>query len=156
MKHRGPARLKAEELMKQFDALARRVLFRKMQMKDRIALTPQEFRVIGVIGDRASCNMSELARHLMLAVSSVTSLADKLVAKNLVTRGQARDDRRVVRLDLSAAGQALYRRHRKHRLEMAEAMLSALDEREQDVFMTLFRKIGGAVGEGLHEDDASK
>jgi DNA-binding MarR family transcriptional regulator len=142
------------ELMQQFDALARRVMFRKLKLKDMVALTPQEFRMIGTIGDRTSCTMSELARHLMLAVSSVTSLADKLVARKLVTRKPAREDRRVVRLELSAAGRGVYQRHRKHRLEMAAAMLSSLDEREQEVFMTLFRKIGGAVKEETHEDAA--
>lgn len=152
MKHKTPLDEKAEALMRQFDALARRVMFRKVKIKDMIPMTPQEFRVIALVGARASCTMGELARHMMLAVSSVTSIADKLVEKRLVIRQHAEEDRRVVRLALTATGRGFYRRHRKHRLQMAAEMLKALDEAEQDVFMTLFRKIGRAVDteEGAH------
>jgi DNA-binding MarR family transcriptional regulator len=86
--------------------------------------------------------MGELAKHMMLSVSSLTTLVDKLVDKKLVQRERAQDDRRVVRVALTRLGHRLHARGRKHRLRMARAMLEALNEQEQDQFLTLATKIG--------------
>lgn len=54
---------------------------------------------------QAGClSMNELQEHMLLAPSTLTGLADGLVAAGLVERERDEDDRRVVKLRLAPAG----------------------------------------------------
>ena len=146
----GDLNQKAGELVRQLDALARRFMLSDRQAGDEVvSLTRQEFRVIAVIGDSGSSTMGELAAPIMLAVSSLTSIIDSLVAKRLVERGRADEDRRVVRVRLTAAGRTFYMHRRRERLRMARAMLGSLRAQEQGAFLALM----GKISRGLLEDE---
>jgi MarR family transcriptional regulator, lower aerobic nicotinate degradation pathway regulator len=60
-------------------------------------------RLLGVLRDREP-TMQELARALELDKSSVTGLVDRAAARGLVKRSASVDDRRVVRVRLTAVG----------------------------------------------------
>lgn len=142
MKQQTEIDRKAAELAAQFDTLARRlVLQNKSVRKDDIPLTRQEFRVILALGERQAWMMSELAERMMLAVSTLTSLVDKLVARNLLRRERFDEDRRVVLVAFTVQGRRLFDRCRRNRLRIARAMLGSLNEQEQDDFLELIRKI---------------
>ena len=85
--------------------------------------------------------MSELAEQVMLAVSTLTGIIDNMVAKNLVLRERSQEDRRIVMVKLSAKGKELFIDHEEHRLKMSFGLLNALDEEDQENFISLFRKI---------------
>ena len=139
----------SDELVRHLDALARRFMLReKLPGDDAVSLTRQEFRMIGAIGDRRSCTMGELAGHMLLAVSTLPPTVDRLVAKDLATRERSSDDRRVVRVGLTARGYRWYAQRRRRRLRMARAMLGSLRETEQERFLALIRKIGRSVLDG--------
>ena len=53
------------------------------------------------------CNAQELARDMDSDAGATTRLIDRLVAKGLVERTRSSTDRRVVKLELSAAGAVL-------------------------------------------------
>ena len=145
MKQQSPINPKAERLLIHLDALARRTILQgKVALEDDVSLTRQEFRLVLVLGEKPSFAMGELAERMMFAVNSLTPLVDRLVAKRLVRREHAEDDRRVVLAVLTAQGRRLSDQCRRNRLGMARAMLMALDEREQDVFLKLVTKIGSA------------
>jgi MarR family transcriptional regulator, lower aerobic nicotinate degradation pathway regulator len=60
-------------------------------------------RLLGVLRDREP-TMQELARLLGLDKSSVTGLVDRAEKRGLVRRAPSRDDRREIRVSLSASG----------------------------------------------------
>ena len=145
MKQETPINQKAERLLIQLDALARRLILQgKVALEDDVSLTRQEFRLVLVLGEKPFFAMGELAERMMFAVNSLTPLVDRLVAKGLVRREHAEGDRRVVLAALTAQGRRLSDQCRRNRLGMARAMLTALDQREQDVFLALVTKIGNA------------
>ena len=149
MKQQTAIDRKAARLIVQLDALTRRVILKeKLILEDDVSLTRQEFRLVLTLGKKQPCAMGELANDMMLAVSSLTPLADRLVVKRLIRREHAEGDRRVVLVRLTAAGQRLYEQCRRNRLRMARVMLEALDEREQDAFLGLMTKIGNAAARG--------
>jgi DNA-binding MarR family transcriptional regulator len=157
MNNRPDLNRRAIELVNLLTALARRAMLRERSARSRdIAMTPHEFRVIAATGEHRSPTMSELAQHTLLSVSSLTSVADRLVAKRLVVRERSEDDRRVVRVRLTRRGRGLCEHFRRHRLRMAHAMLSALSEREQGVFIGLMRKIGSGAQDSQPPRDVAE
>jgi DNA-binding MarR family transcriptional regulator len=144
------------ELMGLLHALARRYLF-QARMRGAaggvgLDLTRQEARVMGATGERPAWTMGELAAELVVAMGSLTVIVDRLVRKGLLHRERATEDRRVVRVKLTAAGHRLALEHQRHRLQMARAMLGALDEGEQAVFLRMMRKIRERTVGGGHGD----
>lgn len=104
-------------------------------------LSMQELRVVELLGDAGPTMMRQLAEHMLLAVNSVTSLVDKLENHGFVRRTRSEEDRRVVYVELSAAGKKVYDAAVVEKLSLLRLMLGRLSSDEQEKFMTLFRKI---------------
>ncbi len=91
--------------------------------------------------------MSELSQRLMVTGGNITALADQLEAEGLLRREPVSDDRRAIRLKLSAAG-------RKRFAEMAEgherwvvSLFEALSHDEQRQLLALLARLKpGLVG----------
>jgi biopolymer transport protein ExbD len=75
-----------------------------------------------------------------LRIPSTAALIDRLTAMGLVERRRSEQDRRVVRIGLTALGRKRREHGRLARLAMAEAMLAALDDSERERFLALMRK----------------
>jgi DNA-binding MarR family transcriptional regulator len=108
-------------------------------------LNKHDGSVIFFLGQDGECTMSELALKIRLTVSSATLIVDRLVEKGLITRERSVEDRRVVRVALTGEGAGLYRVVEETILGLGRAMLSVLDEREQDQLLSLYRKINAAL-----------
>jgi DNA-binding MarR family transcriptional regulator len=107
-------------------------------------LSMQEFRVVehlGMVGPRM---MRELAEYLKLAVNSVTALVDHLERKGFVSRHRSEEDRRVVRVGLTAVGENAYEEIAAGKARFFRRMLASLTDEEQAIFLLLFRKIARA------------
>jgi DNA-binding MarR family transcriptional regulator len=128
-----------QDFLRQFQALESAVVAGPHQ-----ELSLQELRVVEYLGDAGPRIMRELAEYLGLAVNSVTSLIDNMERKALVRRQRSDEDRRIVRVELADAGKAACRANLEEKLRLLRAMLGALTEDEQEIFMVLFRKIARA------------
>ena len=104
-------------------------------------LNMQEAHALSWIGASGPMTMSEVAKALHLALSSATSIVDKLGGKNFVRRDRSSEDRRIVRVGLTKEGTRFFEIVQASRLQLASACLEALDEQEQDRLLELFRKI---------------
>lgn len=104
-------------------------------------LNKQEMNVVEALGKKGPCIMSELAEYVMLAVSTLTGIIDTMVEKKFVIRERSDTDRRIVRVTLTPAGLDIHKVHEENHMKMSFGILNALDEDEQDVLLTLFRKI---------------
>jgi DNA-binding MarR family transcriptional regulator len=84
--------------------------FTLMALLSRVAaahdLSLTQLRVLAILRDREP-KLSEVADHLGLERSSVSGLIDRAVARGLVRREASVDDRRAVRLSLTAEGRRL-------------------------------------------------
>ncbi|MFQ5629873.1 MAG: MarR family winged helix-turn-helix transcriptional regulator [bacterium] len=143
---------KVEELFNYMDIMIRHFAFLKWQrLKDYEDLSLQELNAIHIIGKKGPCIMREVAESMMLAVSTMTTIMDKLVAKELVIRKRSDADRRVVRVLLTGRGKELYQANLQAHLELTKAMLNTLNKDEQEIFIIFLRKISGNLGNGLSE-----
>jgi DNA-binding MarR family transcriptional regulator len=112
--------------------------------------------MLELLGKRGPMIMSELSDSARLCLSTATGIIDGLVSKGLAIRSRSDEDRRIVQVQLTEEGQDVYEQVLQGRLNMVRGMLGALDPDEQEIFVTLFRKIvaaehpNQAVGSSVH------
>ncbi len=95
-------------------------------------LTQPQYSVLRVVGksESGSLAMSEIGRILLVTYADVTMIVDNLEKRNLLKRVRVSHDRRVVRVELTPTGLALWRKIRAiHRRKVA-GLMSGLSTRE--------------------------
>ncbi len=90
-------------------------------------------------------SMNELSRAMGLANSTMTRMVENLVAKELVHRWQDDQDRRVVRVSLTARGEELQRALKEARRELQRRIFAELQEGERPSILNALEKLNAAV-----------
>jgi len=73
-----------------------------------IGLNVGRYRVLGVLNRFGACTMTELSHFTAMDRTTLTRIADQLVAAGRVERQSSARDRRQVLLDLTAPGRTIY------------------------------------------------
>ena len=84
-----------------------RVLRTEMRLNRAADLTVPQFRTLKFLDREPGSSLSAVAEHVGLALPSMSTLVEGLVARKLILRNTAPDDRRRVTLHLTAIGQSL-------------------------------------------------
>ena len=94
---------------------------------DRWDLSPSQFNVLNLLGDRpAGSTQSDLSRVLIMHRSNLTGLVDRLEARGLVRRREQDGDRRAWRVVLTPAGRRLLAGILPHYYAAADQVWGAL------------------------------
>jgi len=75
----------------------------------KLALTPPQFYVLATIGYAGGLPFGEIGAKMMVTVSNLTGIVDRLEEKKLVVRKRDDKDRRVVHVILTEKGAKIYR-----------------------------------------------
>jgi DNA-binding MarR family transcriptional regulator len=101
----------------------------------RLGLTGQQYQAMLVVRSRADgvpVTINDFAREMLIQHNSAVGLIDRLVALGLVARARVPEDRRKVRLRLTAAGARVLERlaavHRQKLRRMSPGIFRALGE----------------------------
>jgi DNA-binding MarR family transcriptional regulator len=108
---------------------------------EKLGLTPPQFYVLACIGYSGRLPFSEIGVKMMVTVSNLTGIVDRLEEKGLVARERDSHDRRVVHVKLTDKGKKLYRVSVAAFEESVSEFFSALDKSEQKDLSTLLRKL---------------
>ncbi|MGC2519641.1 MAG: MarR family transcriptional regulator [Burkholderiales bacterium] len=71
-------------------------------------ISAAQWMVIMLVGNGAAATATELCKTMTYDPGAMTRLLDRLESKGVLRRIRAGDDRRTVRLELTAGGKALY------------------------------------------------
>ncbi|WLR52883.1 MarR family transcriptional regulator [Bacillus tianshenii] len=85
--------------------------------------------------------VSDLAKAFQVSNSHATSVTDKLVEKSYVKRERSEKDRRVVELEITEEGKALFAVMEEKRLRYMYNLFDVLTDDEIQHTLTVFRKI---------------
>ena len=133
---------KARKLRTYFINMTRRIqMVHRGCCQNECDLTSQELKAVEFLGQFGPSMMKNLADYLNLAVSSTTTLVDKLETKGLISRNRSEDDRRVVKVSLTAEGVRNFNQAAEAYLNFCLGALSTLSEEDQDSLLELFRKM---------------
>ncbi|MGK0289365.1 MAG: DNA-binding MarR family transcriptional regulator [bacterium] len=136
-----------DEKANEFSEYVEKVIHRMSLIQSRSAkgdvssLSLQERRAISFIGKNGACIMREVADHLMVAVSTMTNIVDKLVQKDLVVRDRSDKDRRIVKVSLLDKGVEVFNNEKANSLELSKGLLLALDDEEQNTLINIAKKL---------------
>ena len=108
---------------------------------EKQGLTPPQFYVLATIGYAGGLPFGEIGAKMMVTVSNLTGIVDRLEEKKLVSRKRDEHDRRVVHVVLTDKGAKLY----KSTIPLFEKSISGiftnLDSVQQKELSALLRKL---------------
>ena len=101
--------------------------------------------IIVFVGDNKSAKMSEIADYLKAPLSTLTSIADKLVANKFLVRYNSDEDRRVVKVALGEKGMESYKVFLTRKKVNTKNVLSHFSEKEQTALINQVNKLAAAI-----------
>lgn len=96
-------------------------------------LSVAQLEVLSCVADQPGIRPGRLARQLMLAANSVTTLVNALQTRGLVVRTHAKEDARALALDLTPEGRRAVEGWKAVNTAILQAALGMLDERDQGI-----------------------
>lgn len=121
----------------------------------RSGLTVPQFRTLCYVSGADGSSLSSVADFIGLSLPAMSRLVDGLVEKGLMKRKTCDDDRRHVRLSVTASGEAALGGARELAQEQLAHVVSGLDREQQKSIldtMRMLRELFG--GETALEDEA--
>lgn len=111
-----------------------------------LGITPPQFYVLATIGYAGGLPFGEIGAKMMVTVSNLTGIVDRLEEKKLVVRKRDERDRRVVHVVLTDKGTKLYKTTIPlFEKSIAEVFLR-LNLAQQKELSTLLRKLNHPTG----------
>lgn len=104
-------------------------------------LTPPQFYVLATIGYAGGLPFGEIGAKMMVTVSNLTGIVDRLEEKKLVVRRRDEHDRRVVHVVLTEKGSKLYDVAVPLFEESISEIFAVLNKQQQKELSALLRKL---------------
>jgi DNA-binding MarR family transcriptional regulator len=108
---------------------------------EKLGLTPPQFYVLATIGYAGGLPFGEIGAKMMVTVSNLTGIVDRLEEKKLVFRKRDENDRRVVHVVLTERGVKLYKNAIPLFEKSISQIFSSLDKSAQKELSVLLRKL---------------
>lgn len=143
---------KLARIEEQVRRLARR-LSRDLGAATERILPGAQFDLLRCLYQRGRLTVSQLARELRVTASAITALSNRLVASRLVQRAADKADRRVVWLELTEEGRALYERIHAERLERIRRYFQRVSERDLDAYVATLSELVRIIEAGSEQGE---
>jgi DNA-binding MarR family transcriptional regulator len=108
---------------------------------ERLDLTSPQFYVLATIGYAGGLPFGEIGEKMMVTVSNLTGIVDRLEEKRLVVRERDARDRRVVRVTLTDKGMKVYKNTIPLFEKSISQFFSPLNKTQQKELAGLLRKL---------------
>jgi len=126
-------------LMKTFHALA--AIAEKSLNIRPTGLGDSDFRVLEALLHKGPLPVNTIGPKVWLTPGSISVAVDRLEQKGLVKRKNT-DDRRVRRVELTARGRVLIRKHFREHVAAMEDVAAVLSKKERLILLRLLKKLG--------------
>ncbi|MNC49425.1 putative HTH-type transcriptional regulator YusO [compost metagenome] len=105
----------------------------------------EQYFAVRFLSKHGPCPASRLAEACGVNRSAITAMVDRLVNKGFVARIRDEEDRRVVYLQNTEAGQAVYHSTQEKIRQFVEFYLQQLEEEEAEAFIRIYEKISNII-----------
>ena len=112
---------------------------------DEVTMT--QYRTLVILASRGPQRLSDLAQAVGVTPATASRMCDRLVRKRLILRRTRRDDRRNVRISLSAAGRAIVDAVTLTRRREISRIVTGISPDDQETFVRVLRSFAAAAGE---------
>jgi DNA-binding MarR family transcriptional regulator len=108
---------------------------------EKAGLTPPQFYVLATIGYAGGLPFGEIGAKMMVTVSNLTGIVDRLEEKKLVMRKRDEHDRRVVHVVLTDKGTKLYKSTIPVFEKSIAQIFARIESPQQKELSTLLRRL---------------
>lgn len=115
-------------------------------------VTLPQYRALVVLASRGPQGVAALAESLAVTPPTATRMCDRLVRKGLVRRRTSSEDRRQVRLSVTATGRHLVDQITECRRQEIAKLLAGISSEDQLAMVELFTRLAEAAGEVPDQD----
>lgn len=115
------------------------------QIAENLGLTIAEFKVLRAFRHDRKLSTGELGHRVKLSSSRITRILDGLVKKEIVTRGAAADDRRVINITLTHRGLSVQKELSDRFVQTHEDILDYLPPGAGKSVITALETLGEAM-----------
>ncbi len=128
-------------LVSRIKQVSGRVMERILTQRDIDAFNGAQGRILFVLWQRDGVPISELSRETGLAMTSLTSMLDRMEASGLVLRQRTSKDRRKVLISLTDEARALEKDYNEVSDEMNEIFYAGFSEAEAEQLDGYLRRV---------------
>jgi MarR family 2-MHQ and catechol resistance regulon transcriptional repressor len=114
---------------------------------ERYGLTQPQFSVLEALGHLGPMMLGDISKKMLVTGGCMTVIVDNLERDGLVERLRSTEDRRVIKVQLTAKGKTLFNKIFKQHAQRVTELASVLTEEEQKQLSHLLRKLGLALKE---------
>ncbi|WP_284778543.1 MarR family winged helix-turn-helix transcriptional regulator [Agrobacterium sp. lyk4-40-TYG-31] len=120
-----------EKLATAFERFSRRFKVAEAAAVMNNSLNPLDIQALLFIEEHPACNLGDVARHLQVALTTMSSSADRLVRRGMIERQRPEANRRSVALTITNEGKQAVAGYIDGYRASCKAMLQALDSVDQ-------------------------
>nr|WP_087573048.1 MarR family winged helix-turn-helix transcriptional regulator [Sphingomonas sp. CDS-1] len=139
-----PTQSQVDQLTQAFGTFTRRFKVAEAAAAAENALNPLDAQTLIYVRDHPGCGLSDVARYLNVAITTMSSATTRLVRKALIERRRPAGDRRSVALSATEKGGNVVDDHIAAYRETSRWMLRALDREEREQLIRLTGKIASS------------
>jgi DNA-binding MarR family transcriptional regulator len=115
-------------------------------------VTLTQYRTLIVLASRGPQSLAGLAEAVGVTPATATRMCDRLVRKDLIRRRTERDDRRQLRVALTARGRSLVDAVTVRRRQEIGRIMSEIPAEQQAVLVQALGRLASAAGEVPEQD----
>ena len=125
--------------------IQRRIELDTRKLAQAAGLTPSQLLVIQTLDERGETSAGDIVKSTQLSNATITSLVDKMAARDLVSRRRCEEDRRRVWLRLLPAGQQALKDAPKLLQDTFEHRFDALPDWEKAMLVAALERVAGLL-----------
>jgi len=118
----------AEKLF-QMSFLFHNKMMRPLLQHSKSILSPLQVHVLNTLKDNGTATMTLVANEIKMSKQQTTRVVEQLVSQRFVRRDFEEQDRRIIKISLTAAGETELENIKEEAIEHMIARLASLDER---------------------------
>lgn len=112
---------------------------------EQYGLTQPQFSVLEMLGHLGPMTIGEVGRRMLVTGGCVTVILDNLEKEKLVERVRSNEDRRVIKVQLTAKGESKFKQTFGQHAQRVTQLVSVLTEDQQIQLSQLLKKLGLAL-----------
>lgn len=115
------------------------------EVKESAGVTPAQFRVLQIIGERGQATATEISSRMRVSQATVTALVDKLVGEGMVLREKSTQDRRQTNIHVTPKGRTTLSEAPDPLQQRFVRKFSVMEDWEQAMLVASLERVAGML-----------
>jgi len=107
----------------------------------KMKITLPQFAIMDILDREKESNMTDLAKAMSVTTSAMTGVVDRLVRDGYVSRSHDLEDRRIVRIKLTAKGTKTVHAAIEDRKKATIKMFGVISQEEREKYLSILEHI---------------